>query len=116
MDVYQAWFNLKEGISDRDFLEALDQYMTHLKGRDAIAGWRLLRRKLGLGPPQLRQFLLMIEVRDLAQLDQAFGQVSTRAGPVEGLHHGVNSLVTDSFFALYRDFPDTGRTFGEEKF
>ena len=41
---------------------------------------------------------------------------NSRSEPVEGFHHAVNSLVTDVFFALYRDFPDPVRQRGEEKF
>jgi hypothetical protein len=58
----------------------------------------------------------MIETTGLAQLDDAFAAVSSRGGAVEGLHHAVNSRVRDVFFALYRDFPDATRRFGEEKF
>ena len=74
------------------------------------------RRKLGLGPPQLREFHILLEVEDLAQLDRAFNQVAARQDPVESFHHAVNALVTDVFFALYRDFPDPVRRRGEEKF
>jgi hypothetical protein len=62
------------------------------------------------------EFHFMLEVRDLAQLDAAFAQVSTRAEPIESWHHGLNSLVENVSFALYRDFPDAGRKRGEEKF
>ena len=58
----------------------------------------------------------MLEFDGLAQLDRAFGSVSTRSGPVESFHHSVNSRVQDVFFALYRDFPDEQRVRGDEKF
>ena len=77
---------------------------------------RLLRRKLGLGPSSLGEFLLIIEVRDLAQLEQAFQHVGSCAEPAESAHFSVNSKVKDIFFALYRDFPDPFRTTGQEKF
>ena len=57
-----------------------------------------------------------MEVRDLAQLEQAFQSVASRGEPVEGAHFAVNSKVTDIFFALYRDFPDSFRLQGQEKF
>jgi len=38
------------------------------------------------------------------------------SGEVEERHLAVNSRVRDVFFALYRDFPDSFRGFGEEKF
>ncbi len=58
----------------------------------------------------------MIEVIDLAQLEQAFQRVAGRRDPVEGVHFGVNSLVQNAVFALYRDFPDAFRHRGEERF
>jgi len=116
MDLYHAWFNLREGESDAEFAGRLAAYMDHLKRGGKIAGWRLTRRKLGLSPGFLPDFHLMIEVEGLAQLDEAFSEVAARAGVVEDVHQAVNSRVQDAFFALYRDFPDPMRRFGEEKF
>jgi hypothetical protein len=116
MDIYHGWFNLKDGVRDADFAERVRAYMEHLRGQGLIAGWRLTRRKLGLAPPFLREFHIMIETDGMAQLDAAFALVSERAEPVEGLHHAVNSAVQDLVFALYRDFPDSGRKLGEERF
>lgn len=116
MDCYLASFSLKDGVKDSEFVEDLGRYMAYLSERGLIESHRLLRRKLGLGPGSLGEFLMILEVKDLAQLDQAFQHVGTRAGDVEARHFGVNSKVRDIFFALYRDFPDPFRTFGEEKF
>jgi hypothetical protein len=116
MDIYHAWFNLRQGESDAEFARHLATYMDHLKAGGKIAGWRLTRSKLGLTPERLRDFHLTIEVEGLAQLDSAFAEVATRAGVVEDVHHAVNSRVTDAFFALYRDFPDPVREYGQEKF
>jgi hypothetical protein len=116
VDIYHAWCNLKPGVGDLDFAEAVAKYMGHLKEGGLIAGWRLTRRKLGLGPAHLGEFHLMIEVKDLAQLDAAFARAASRTEPTEGVHFGVNSLVTDAVFALYRDFPDAVRERGQERF
>jgi len=69
-----------------------------------------------LGPKELPEFHLILEFEDLAQIDRVFGQVAARAEPIEGFHHGINSLVRDTIFALYRDFPDPLRQRGQEKF
>lgn len=98
------------------FVAALDDDLGHLKTRGNIAGWRLMRRKLGLGPRELRDFHLMIELEELAQLDSAFLHVATRTGDVEATHHCVNHMVADVTFALYRDFPDPVREQGGELF
>jgi len=116
MDIYHIWCDLKPGVGDLTFTEKLGGYLGHLKERGLIGGFRLTRRKLGLAPASLGEFHVMIEVRDLAQLDAAFGHVAARREPVEGLHFGINSLVTNATFALYRDFPDPVRHAGEEKF
>ena len=116
MDIYHAWCNLKPGVGDLAFAEGVAQYMGHLKEQGLIAAWRLTRRKLGLAPTGFGEFHLMIEVENLAQLDAAFARAASRAAPTERVHFGVNSLVQDAVFALYRDFPDAVRERGQERF
>ena len=116
MDIYHAWFNRKPEVDDQELADNIAAFMGHLKERGLIEGHRLMRCKLGLAPRALRDFHLMIETRDMAQLDQAFQAVSARAEPEEGFHHGVNGLVQDVMFALYRDFPDPQRQQGQERF
>jgi hypothetical protein len=48
MDIYNAWFGLKPGVSDMEFSDRLTAYMDHLKNDGLMQGWRLMRRKLGL--------------------------------------------------------------------
>ncbi len=116
MDVYHIWFNLKPGVHDLEFAESAQTYLRYLKDAEHIAGYRITRRKLGLGPPQLPQWHITIDFQNMAQMDEAFGHVSSRADPIETFHHAVNSKVQDIFFALYRDFPDANRVAGQEKF
>lgn len=116
MDIYHGFFDLDPGTSDAAFADDLARFLDHLKEAGRIAGWRLMRRKLGLSPAGFGEFHLMIEVENLAQLDAAFGHVSTRAGEVEARHAAVNSKVAKIAFALYRDFPDPHRRRGEERF
>jgi hypothetical protein len=116
MDIYHGWCDLKPGVKDTDFARAFTAYMTHLREQGAIVSSRLTRRKLGLGPRELGEFHFMIETRDLAQLDAAFSVAAARREPTESVHHGVNSLVCNLAFALYRDFPDAHRHEGEERF
>ena len=116
MDIYNAWFDLKPGVSDMEFSDRLAAYMDSLKNDGLMQGWRLTRRKLGLSAAPVGEFHLMMEFTGLAQLDQAFGRVGSRREPVESVHFGVNSLVQNVQFALYRDFPDSVRHRGDEKF
>ena len=116
MNIYHAWCDLKPGVSDIAFSEGASKYLTHLQAKGMIESWRITRRKLGLAHPKLGEFHLMIEVKDLAQLDRAFDHVAERSEPTEGYHFGVNSLVQNVHFALYRDFPDPQRQRGAERF
>jgi uncharacterized protein DUF6614 len=74
------------------------------------------RCKLGLGVRGLGEFHVMIETQDLTQLERAFQTVSSRTDPVESLHQAVNSRVQNFQAALYRDFPDSHRKTGQERF
>jgi len=116
LDIYHVWCNLKQGVGDTEFSDAATAYFEHLKSEERLSGYRITRRKLGLGPEHLPEFHIMLEFDGLAQLDRAFGSVSARSDPVESLHHSVNSRVQDISFALYRDFPDEHRFRGDEKF
>jgi len=116
MDIYHIWCNLKPGLGDTEFSDKVAGYLGHLQEQGLIAGWRLTRRKLGLAPRELGEFHVMIEIKDLAQLESAFQRVGARREPVESLHFAVNSMATDVIFALYRDFPDAHRQRGEERF
>jgi hypothetical protein len=116
MDLYHIWCDLQPGVGDLAFAEKLAAYMGHLRDQGLIESWRLTRRKLGLGPSTIGEFHVVIEVRDLAQLEAAFQRVASRREPTEGFHFGANSLVRNASFALYRDFPDPTRHRGEERF
>jgi hypothetical protein len=114
MDVYELGVDLRSGVRDLDFVAALESYLGALQKTGNIESWRLLRRKLGLGSGT--EFKVLIETRDLAQLDTAFQLVSARNDPIEQAHHGVNSLVTNFQASLFRDFPDPQRVRGQERF
>ncbi len=116
MDHYHAFFDLKSGTKDLEFARHLARYMGHLKDNGLIEGWRMERRKLGLGPRELGEFHVVMDTKNLDQLEKAFQHVSTRSEPVESLHFDVNRHATNLMFALYRDFPDPQRREGEEKF
>lgn len=116
MDIYHGFFDLKDDEYDIAFADDLSAFMTYLKDAEKIAEWRLMRRKLGLGPAVLGEFHLMVEVENLAQLDAAFGMASRRNGEMEVKHAAVNQKISQIKFALYRDFPDPHRVRGEERF
>ncbi len=52
---------------------------------------------------------MVLETRDMAQLEEAFQSVARRSGEIEDLHRAVYSKICNGRFALYRDFPDACR-------
>ncbi len=108
-DRYHIWCDLRDSSRDLEFCRAVDAWLGHLAAQGAIEGWRIGRRKLGLGPPDIGEFHIEIAVRDLAQLDEAFQEAARRRGNPEALHGAVFRAVRNTRFALYRDFPDPGR-------
>ncbi len=109
MDYYELWFNLKDSSKDIPFARNLQRFMDFLEDKELILGHRLTRRKLGFGPSTLGEFHLVMEVRDLAQLERAFQQVATRGPESEPSHRGVWEMVCDFQAGLSRDFPDPVR-------
>lgn len=115
MDTYHVWADLKEGVNDLTFCEDLAAFMEHLADQGAIEAWRLQRRKLGFGPDGLGEFHVTMEVRDLAQLDEAFKLIAPRAGVTEEKHARIWSRVTNFRSGLWRDFPDPVRASGADR-
>ncbi len=112
MDYYHVWCNIKSGTEDLEFSHNVARYLGYLQKQGTIEGYRLTRRKLGFGPSELGEFHVVIETRDMGQLEQAFQRAATRDHEVEPLHRAVYAMVKDAQFALYRDFPDPGRVAG----
>lgn len=110
MNLYSCSIDLKDDAKALAFANAVDLWMTHLKSEGVIENWRLLRRKLNLASDCHRDFLLEVEVRDLAQLDQAFRVLGRQDDRVSSLYHAVNTLIAEARFALYRPFPDPERS------
>lgn len=109
MDHYILWFNLKNSQNGKDFVQSLDDYMLRLKSDKLIAEYRIVRRKLGLGPSELGEFMVDISFEDTCQMDKAYRMVIEgihENNSLESLHQKVNSQVKDFKASLYRDYPD----------
>jgi len=106
MDIYHIWFDLKPSTAEADFADALPRFLDHMAGEGRIEVWRMMRCKLGLRPDDVREFHIMIETRDLAQLDNAFKAAAARTGKTDELHFAANAMVENVKFGLFRDWPD----------
>ena len=109
MTSYDIWCNLKDSSKDLEFCDKVKAYLSRMEKKGYIEGFRIRRRKLGFGPPQLGEFNITVEVKDLGQLEEAFSWAATRGPDVEPFHEAVYSAVKDVTFGLSRDFPDEVR-------
>lgn len=105
MDIYNIWFDLKPDADEDDFADALRAFMDHMEAQGRVAGWRMMRCKLGFRPDAMPEFHIMIETEDLTQLDRAFTAAAAREGETDRLHFSANSMVQGAKFALFRDWP-----------
>jgi hypothetical protein len=110
MNVYAIWVDLIDSSQDLDFFRAVQQFMNHFQERGLVDGFTIERRKFGFSPDGLGEFHIRIHTNTLDALDQAFNLASTRTGETEIIHKDVFSRVKNFKSALYRTFPDPGRT------
>lgn len=115
MNIYHVWCNLKESRRDLEFAENVRTLMEFLVKSGDMSAWRLTRRKLGFGPNELGEFHITMEFPSLVELEKTFGDMARRSGELEELHRKVFVMVTDFKSALYRDFPDPGRSTNVEE-
>ena len=109
MNLYHCQIDLQHEAKALAFASAVEQWMEYLKGRNAITGWRLLRRKLNLANDTCKDFLLEIEFENMTQLDQAFRILGEHDEEVARLYANVSVLIAQSHFGLYRPCPDPER-------
>ncbi len=109
MNLYHCFIDLRQDAKALSFAHAVETWMEFHKARGTIRAWRLLRRKLNLAADNCRDFLLEIEVDDLAQLDRAFRLVGTQSDEVDKLYRQITPMIAKADFGLYRPFPDPER-------
>lgn len=109
MNLYMAQIDIRDDAKALAFAHAVDQWMSFLQSRGVVMSWRMMRRKLNLASDDCRDFLIEIEVSDLAQLDQAFRVVGSHDDEAARLHTSVHQMIATARFGLYRPFPDPER-------
>lgn len=106
MNLYTCMIDLKHDAKALQFAAALDCWLTHLRAQGVIGKWRLMRRKLNLAADGYRDFVVEIEVDDLAQLDRAFHATANGGDEAAALHARVHDMIEHADYALFRPFPD----------
>lgn len=108
MDIYHIWANKEGDISDSEWVANMRGFLQHLVDEGRMESFRITRCKMGFRSIQdLPEWHIMMEFKNMAQLDDAFKRVVPREGELEKKHVSFNEFVADDIqHALYRDWPD----------
>jgi len=107
MNLYHCMISLKSDAKALAFASAADHWLSGLVDRGLIADWRLYRRKFGLASSRHSDVLLLIEVKDMAQLENAFRTLSEGAeGTDQKRYDLLHDMISDVDIGLYRPYPD----------
>lgn len=106
MNLYHCLIELKQDAKALAFASACDAWLSRLRDRGMIRGWRLLRRKFGLASGPHSDFILEIEVEGLAQLEEAFAALSQSGEEDERRYALLHQMIGSVEIGLYRPYPD----------
>lgn len=107
MDIYHIWADKDGDITDLEFVNNMKAFLEHLKSEGKMESYRITRCKMGFRSMDIPEWHIMMEFRNMAQMDSAFERVAPLEGELETKHRSFNQFVADNIqHALYRDWPD----------
>lgn len=107
-DLYTIWADKEGDISDMDWVTNMRSFFDHLVEEGKMLGYRITRCKMGFRSiTDLPEWMIIMEFRDMAQMELAFRRVAPLQGDLEKKHRGFNQFVGSNIqHALFRDWPD----------
>lgn len=108
MDVYHIFADHNEDVDAHEFATKMRVFLDNMVAMGKMESYRLTRMKLGFRSMDLPEFHIMMDFRNMQQLDDAMTAVLRNENSIEDSHVAFNQLVdveTIQHF-LYRDFPD----------
>ena len=108
MDVYHIFADHNEDVDAHEFASKMRVFLDNMVNMGRMESYRLTRMKLGFRSMDLPEFHIMMDFKNMQQLDDAMTAVLRNEQNIEDSHVAFNQLVdveTIQHF-LYRDFPD----------
>jgi hypothetical protein len=107
-DLYTIWANKEGDISDIDWVTGMRGFLQHLVDEGKMLSFRITRCKMGFRSiSDLPEWFIIMEFKDMAQIDEAFRRVAPLKGELEDKHRSFNQFVAGNIeHALWRDWPD----------
>jgi len=108
MDYYHIWADPVEGTDAKDFAIKMKRFLDQLVKMNKMESYKLTRMKLGFRSMDIPEFHIMMQFKNMQQLDNAMTAVLNDEEKIEDAHVGFNQMVDIETIqhALYRDYPD----------
>ena len=106
MNIYHCMIELKDRDNALGFAEAATNWFEYLKSKELISDWRLLRRKFGLASSDHTDFIVELDVVDMAALESAFNRLSTVEADEEEMYRKMHAMIAVEKIGFYRSYPD----------
>jgi len=107
-DLYTIWADKQGDITDIDWVNGMKGFFEHLISEDRMISYRITRCKMGFRSiADMPEWMILMEFRDMAQMETAFRRVAKKEGELEEKHQSFNQFVSGNIqHALFRDWPD----------
>ena len=107
-DIYHIWADHNKDVDAYDFANKMRKFLDGLVKMGKMESYRLTRSKLGFRSMDLPEFHIMMEFKNMQQLDDSMTSVLRNEKNIDESHVSFNQLVDKETIQhfLYRDFPD----------
>ena len=108
-DIYTIWANKEGELTDLEFATNMRGFLQQLVDEGKMESFRITRCKMGFrSVADMPEWFIMMEFKNMAQIDEAFHRVAPLEGELEDKHRSFNQFVSgDIQHALWRDWPDS---------
>lgn len=106
MDIYHVWCDKKGDIKDLDWVNNMRSFLDHLVHEGKMESYRITRCKMGFRSMDIPEWHIMMDFKDMTQLENAFKRVAPLEGELEAKHVSFNRFAENLQHAYFRDWPD----------
>ena len=108
MDIYHIFADHTKDTDAYSFVKKMNVFLDNMVALGKMQSYRVMRMKLGFRSMNLPEFHIMMEFKNMQQLDDAMTAVLRNEKNIDESHVTFNSLVDVNSIQhfLYRDFPD----------
>ena len=108
MDLYTIRADKQGDITDLEWVNGMRSFFDHLVSEGRMETYRITRCKMGFRSiADMPEWLIIMEFKNMAQMDDAFRRVAPLEGELEEKHKSFNQFVAGNIqHALFRDWPD----------